>query len=111
MERSWQGTKSGIAAVGELVRKIDFAGRWNGNDNVGNWVRLSLYGDGSMSYAYGKTGTSYSSGGTWRQSGREITMRTNDGEWSFESRITEQFRLQFTETNANGKRFTNYLSR
>jgi hypothetical protein len=110
-EASRQSFIGRLDSIGNRVQKINFAGNWSGNDNVGNWVRLNLHRNGTMSYSYGKTSTAYSSNGTWNQIGPQITMGTNDGDWTFESQITDQSRLQFTEINRSGRQFTNYLSR
>ncbi len=95
----------------KVAKRVNFAGSWSGNDDVGNTVQLTLNSDGSMNYSYSGRAQPYSSGGTWSQSGRQITARTRDGIWTLQSRITEQFRLEFDENSNAGGKFRNFLSR
>jgi hypothetical protein len=108
-------TKSNVARNLETIeaqaKRVNFVGTWAGNDNVGNWLRLTLQSDGTTRYTWGKSSTIYDGAGTWSQVGARITMRTDDGQWSHRSTITEEFKLQFIETSAEGRTFTNYLSR
>jgi hypothetical protein len=111
LERARQATNSKLADLQNRVRRVDFAGNWQGYDNVGNWIRLRLSRDGTMRWSWGKTSTTYSSSGDWQQSGQRISMRTSDGQWRLFSTITEQFRLEFIEVNSSGGRYTEYLTR
>ena len=101
------GLTGAMAKVESKAKRVNFAGSWSGNDNVGNTVRLTLNSDGSMTYYYGGRARPYSSGGTWTQTGTDITARTSDGVWRLESRITEEFRLEFNEFHKDGDTFQN----
>lgn len=111
----YASTKSNVdrnfGTVESQSKRVNFVGTWTGNDNVGNWLRMTLRSDGTTRYTWGKSSTSYDGAGTWNQVGSRITMRTDDGQWSHRSTITEQFKLEFIETSADGHTYTNFLSR
>jgi hypothetical protein len=110
-QQSRASGQQGLASLEKSVRRIDFAGLWRGRDNVGNWLVLRLNRDGTTHYSWGKSATEYSNSGTWQQTGSRITMQTDDGEWRHQSTITTQNQLEFIEIHADGRRYTNYLTR
>ena len=56
-DQSRSAVGSRMTSLDNMVRRVDFGGNWSGRDNVGNWVTLALYDDGTMNYSYGRTGT------------------------------------------------------
>ncbi|MBX9624062.1 MAG: hypothetical protein K2X82_09660 [Gemmataceae bacterium] len=102
----------GMTKFENAAKRVNFAGNWNGGDNVGNTVRLTLGRGGSMSYYFGGTDRPTTYDGTWTQTGRQITAQTSDGAWTLKSTINDQFRLEFNAIrNSDGKTFYDSLRR
>jgi hypothetical protein len=102
-----------MAKVENVAKRVNFVGGWRGGDTTGNnnTVGLRLNSDGTLTYSWSRANASYSGGGTWQQTGRQITAQTNDGKYDLRSSITEDFRLEFNVTEQGTGSFRVYLNR